>query len=91
MEDKKVYIISLILGDEELAQVVNGEFKQLKPVKWPNASPDLYKQWYEDCFYGKKDSATFDQRVEKVRQHDYFCYSKPHLKLTLQELDSDEK
>lgn len=37
--------------------------------------------WYNDCFYGIKNSSTFDDRFRLVEKNNYFCFSKPELEL----------
>lgn len=79
-------VISMILGDEEIARVEEGVFKNIvEPArKWEGVSNNLFKTWYEDCFYGIENSSTFEERLELVRKQNYLCYSKPHIQLTIQ-------
>ena len=48
-------VISMILGDEEIARVEEGVFKNIvEPAcKWKGVPNTLFKTWYEDCFYGE--------------------------------------
>lgn len=82
-------IISMLLGDEEIARVEDGVFKNVvEPAnKWEGAPNNLFKTWYEDCFYAKK-ADTFDERFERAKEQDYFCYSKPHIKLAARTIDA---
>ena len=79
-------VISMILGDEEIARVEEGVFKNSEETacKWEGVSNNLFKTWYEDCFYGIENSSTFEERLELVRKQNYLCYSKPHIQLTIQ-------
>ena len=79
-------VISMILGDEEIARVEEGVFKNIvEPAcKWEGVSNNLFKTWYEDCFYGIENSSTFEERLELLRKQNYLCYSKPHIQLTIQ-------
>lgn len=77
-------VISLVLADREIARVEEGVFKQLVELDPKNIEllPDnLFQTWYEDCFYGIPNSSTFEERFELVKEQNYFCYSKPKLKL----------
>lgn len=77
-------VISLILADREIARVEEGVFKQLVELDPKNIEllPDnLFQTWYEDCFYGIPNSSTFEERFELAMKQNYFCYSKPKLKL----------
>lgn len=81
---KNMKVISLILADREIARVEEGVFKQLVELSPKNMEllPDnLFQTWYEDCFYGIPNSSTFEERFELVKEQNYFCYSKPKLKL----------
>lgn len=49
--------------------------------------PDL-RGWYEDCFFNVEDSATFEQRFQRVAENHYFCFSKPALKLYACEVEA---
>ena len=46
-------VISMILGDEEIARVEEGVFKKVgEPgCKWEGVSNNFFKAWVEDCFY----------------------------------------
>ena len=76
-------VISMLLADREIARVEEGVFRILiEPKRGDDLLPDnLYQSWYEDCFYGIENSSTFDERFELVEVQNYFCYSKPKLKL----------
>ena len=81
-------VISMFLGDWEIARVEEGKIRQLaefKGISQPNVS-----QLYEDCFYDVPDSSTFDERFELAREHKYFCWSKPALKLVARTLPNTE-
>jgi len=76
-------VIRLMLQDTEIARVEDGEFKNtMTPVGI--CPPDFY-QWYNDSFYGIKNARTFEERFEAVKNNQYFCYTKPHLKLIAEE------
>ena len=48
-----------------------------------------FQNWYDDCFYNIRGAKTFEQRFELVKQGQYFCFSKPALKLIAEELKED--
>ena len=74
-------VISLVLADKEVARVEEGVFKNLIEIKGSHIPNDILKQWYDDCFYNIKNSSTFDERFELVKEQNYFCFSKPKLQL----------
>ena len=74
-------VISMILADKEVARVEEGQFKNLIEIQNCFVSNNVFSNWYDDCFYGIKNSATFDDRFRLVKENNYFCYSKPELKL----------
>lgn len=79
-------VISMRLSDIELARIEEGKFVPVLELKNRQYGPD-FKQWYEDCFYGIKNSRTFDERYELVESNGYFCYSKPELTLIAMRID----
>lgn len=77
-------VIKLMIKDEEIARVEDGVFSNtITPV---GICPPKFSQWYEDCFYGIKGTRTFEERFEAVKAGNYFCYSKPQLKLEAEEI-----
>ena len=77
-------VIKLMIKDEEIARVEDGKFfTTIKPV---GVCPPNFNQWYEACFYGIKNARTFEERFEAVKAGNYFCYSKPQLKLVAEEI-----
>lgn len=80
-------VIKLLIKDEEIARVVDGKFSTtIKPV---GVCPPNFNRWYEDCFYGIKNARTFEERFEAVKAGNYFCYSKPQLKLVAEEIQNN--
>lgn len=76
-------VISVLLGGKEVARVEEGVFKNLVEVETKSGltSANIFHDWYNDCFYGIPNSSTFEERFELVKKQNYFCYSKPQLKL----------
>ena len=77
-------IIRMILGEEEIARITDGKFENILICNHYLA-PNFHN-WYDDCFYGIAHSRTFEQRFDLVKQKQYFCYSKPSLKLVAEEI-----
>lgn len=80
-------MIKLILGGREVARVEEGIFKNTLICNHPFA-PD-FKKWYADCFYNLENANTFEQRYNLVKLGQYFCFSKPALKLEAIDLPRD--
>ncbi len=81
-------IIRLLIGGSEIARVTDGIFSNtITPM---GICPPNFAQWYEDCFYGLKGTRTFEERFEAVKSGNYFCYSKPCLKLEAVEEQDDQ-
>ncbi len=78
-------VISLILADKEVARVEEGRFNQIVETKGRFA-PN-FAEWYDACFFGIANSETFDERFERVRENNYFCFKKPALKLIARNID----
>lgn len=72
-------VISMELGGKEIARIEEGVFIPLIDCRG-RFQPNL-TDWYEDCFFGVKNSSSFEERFKRVEENDYFCYSKPALKL----------
>ena len=77
-------IIKMILGEKEIARIIDGKFVNIVVCNHPFA-PNFQK-WYEDCFYGIENAQSFEVRFEFVKIGQYFCYSKPSLKLMAEEV-----
>ena len=80
-------VISMILADKEVARVEEGQFKNLIEIQNRFVPNNVFSDWYDDCFYGIKNSSTFDDRFRLVKENNYFCYSKPELKLIARTLE----
>lgn len=87
--DEKVLVISMLLGDREVARVIDGVFEQLVELH-KDVNPNLFQQYYNDCFY-MKGADTFKQQYDLVCKNDYFCYSKPGVRLIAREYDSGKE
>lgn len=77
-------VISMLLGDWEIARIEEGKFTYITEFKGVS-NPDVVGL-YNDCFYDVPNSSTFDERFELVREHKYFCWSKPALQLVARTL-----
>lgn len=88
-KDKKVQVISMLLGDKEVARVIDGAFQQLAELH-KDINPDLFQQYYNDCFY-KTGAKDFETRFKLVEDNNYFCYSKLGVRLIAREFDSGEE
>lgn len=71
--------ISMMLAEEEIARIEEGVFKKI--MKCNGFFIPNFEDWYNDSFYNIPNSKTFDQRYELVRNNNYFCYSKPDIRL----------
>lgn len=80
-------VISIMLADKEVARVVEGKFENLIEPKGSYVPRTVFSEWYNDCFYGIREASTFDQRFQLVQDNNYFCFSKPKLKLIARNLD----
>ena len=78
-------IIKMILGGKEVAKVTDGVFENILICNHKFA-PDFHS-WYDNSFYNIKNSRTFEERFELVKQNNYFCFSKPSLILIAEEID----
>lgn len=76
-------VIKMILGDKEIARIVDGVFEE-KVICNHRFAPN-FRNWYDDCFYNIKGSKSFEERFELVKKNNYFCFSKPSLKLIAEE------
>mgnify|MGYP003293953904 CR=1 FL=1 len=73
----------MILGKKEIARITDGRFENILVCDHQFA-PD-FQNWYDNCFYGIKNAHTFEERFELAKAGQYFCYSKPSLKLVVEE------
>ena len=76
-------IIKMISGEHELARITDGVFTNTILCRHP-FSPN-FKEWYDDCFFGIENAETFEQRYEHAKNGNYFCYSKPSVRLVIEE------
>ena len=80
-------IIKMILGENEVARITDGVFENIVICNHPFA-PN-FQNWYDDCFYNIRGAKTFEQRFELVKQGQYFCFSKPAVKLIAEEIEKN--
>ena len=78
-------VIRMILGEKEVARVTEGVFEDLLQNRHPFA-PN-FQNWYDESFYGIPCARTFEERYVMVKHGQYFCFSKPALKLVAEEID----
>ena len=79
-------VISMMLAGEEIARIEEGKFTYVIEPKGGSLAPN-FVNWYNDCFYGIPHSSTFEERFKLVEENNYFCFSKPKLKLIAKEID----
>ena len=78
-------VIRMVLGETEVARITDGVFEDL--LKSKHEFAPNFQNWYDDCFYGIKGAKEFEARFEYVKIGNYFCFSKPSLKLIAQEIE----
>ncbi|MCR5517274.1 MAG: hypothetical protein K6F17_01715 [Lachnospiraceae bacterium] len=76
-------VISMMMGTIEVAKIEDGKFTNI--VKNSSGLIPSFIQLYDDCFYGIPHSNTFEERYSLVTKNNYFCYTKPTLKLIAKE------
>ena len=77
-------VIRMYLGEREVARITDGVFEDLVNSNHPFA-PD-FRVWYDECFYHLQAEVTFEERFELAKCGQYFCFSKPSLKLVAEEI-----
>ena len=81
----KVKCIKLFLGEREVGRACADRFVNMVP---PDPFDINSKYWYDDSFFGiETGSADFEERWKLVEANNYFCFSKPTLKLYACEVD----
>lgn len=78
-------VIRMILGEREVARVTENGFQDLLNNRHPFA-PN-FQNWYDESFYNIPGARTFEDRYALVKHGQYFCFSKPALKLVAEEID----
>ncbi len=81
----KTKCIKLFLGEHEIGRAYEDRFQcLLEPGPF---MPDI-RQWYDDSFFSiESGSGDFEERWKLVEGNNYFCFSKPTLKLYACEVD----
>lgn len=82
---KTVKMIKMMIGNKELARITDGVFTNIIPCRH-EFSPD-FRAWYDDCFFEIENAQTFEERFEHVLNGNYFCFTKPSVKLVAEEAD----
>lgn len=81
----KVKCIKLVLGEREVGRAYEGRFVNMVPA---NPFGINSKSWYDNSFFGiERGNADFEERWKLVEGNNYFCFSKPTLKLFACEVD----
>ena len=81
----KVKCIKLFLGEREVGRAYADRFVNMVP---PGPFMPDVRQWFDDCFFHiESGSGDFEERWKLVEENNYFCFSKPSLKLYACESD----
>lgn len=78
-------VIRMILGGKEIARITENGFQDL--LNNPHSFAPNLMNWYDESFYGIPCAKTFEERYVMVEHGQYFCFSKPALKLVAEEID----